>query len=262
MFTAMILDSLDGMHARRTKQTSKRGEFLDHWLDAIHIPLVSGTVALMLDVNPLILGLTMVLGSSIYNAQLCLYYRTGKFVSPPTSGMEAQVIGTGVLTLTGQMFYFSNRYTPAVAWTIWAICVAAVWAQGCQWWFFFDRLGRRPGGIFTFTLQVAALFGLYYWNGLGRLTFIVAVVFLSFRSSGTYVLRTLAKKPYDGHDIVSWAFIALAWAGFVWAPDVSLLGQSLTVLAVAAGAAVQIARNVVEVVRDRAALTPPARAGA
>ena len=41
MFSSMILDSVDGMHARRTNQTSKLGEFLDHWLDTVHVPLVS-----------------------------------------------------------------------------------------------------------------------------------------------------------------------------------------------------------------------------
>jgi hypothetical protein len=36
-----ILDCLDGQHARRTKQTSKLGELLDHCTDAIGIPLTT-----------------------------------------------------------------------------------------------------------------------------------------------------------------------------------------------------------------------------
>ena len=34
-----ILDCLDGQHARRTKQTSKLGELLDHCTDALGIPI-------------------------------------------------------------------------------------------------------------------------------------------------------------------------------------------------------------------------------
>ncbi len=41
MLLSMIGDSLDGMHARRTDQCSKLGEMMDHWLDAIIVPLTT-----------------------------------------------------------------------------------------------------------------------------------------------------------------------------------------------------------------------------
>ncbi|MFO0724246.1 MAG: CDP-alcohol phosphatidyltransferase family protein [Myxococcota bacterium] len=256
MFTGMILDSLDGMHARRTKQTSKLGEFLDHWLDAIHIPLVSGTLGLMLEVHPIVLGMIMLLGAGIYHAQLALYYRTAKFVSPPTSGMEAQVIGTAVLALTGVMFYFAPRYTPWVSWTVWLIALTAIWAQVRQWWFFYGRLDRKLDGILSFVLQAAALFGLYYLTGLGRLSFVLAVALLSFRCSGTYVLRTLAKHSYDGQDLPTWGFIAAAWGVFWFAPTLSWMGFSASALIVGLGAAYQVARNLYEVRKDYRVLVP------
>ena len=52
MFASMVLDCWDGMQARRTGRTSKLGELLDHWLDAIHVPLVSAGMALMLELPP------------------------------------------------------------------------------------------------------------------------------------------------------------------------------------------------------------------
>src|SRR5262245_58845331 len=41
MFLSMIGDCIDGLHARRTNQCTKLGEMMDHWLDAIIVPLVT-----------------------------------------------------------------------------------------------------------------------------------------------------------------------------------------------------------------------------
>merc|ERR1712096_383306 len=38
-FITMMLDCLDGMHARNTNQCSRFGEFLDHWADSVHTPM-------------------------------------------------------------------------------------------------------------------------------------------------------------------------------------------------------------------------------
>lgn len=43
-----VADCIDGLFARHTKQTSRLGELLDHWLDAISVPLVVLSLGLAL----------------------------------------------------------------------------------------------------------------------------------------------------------------------------------------------------------------------
>jgi phosphatidylglycerophosphate synthase len=46
-----ILDCLDGQHARRTGQTSKLGEILDHCTDALGIPICTAASLWSLEVD-------------------------------------------------------------------------------------------------------------------------------------------------------------------------------------------------------------------
>ncbi len=49
LFAYLCLDNLDGAHARKTKQGSPLGEFIDHWLDTLSGPLVTWGVCHGLD---------------------------------------------------------------------------------------------------------------------------------------------------------------------------------------------------------------------
>lgn len=256
MFSSMILDSVDGMHARRTNQTSKLGEFLDHWLDTVHVPLVSSSIALMLEVPAVILGLTLLSSVTIYHAQLALYHRGGKFVHPPTSGMEAQVIATVLLLTSGVVFYLWPRYTPGVGWFVIGAALSSFYFQARQVKFFYERLEWKLGGHLPFVLQGVALYALHLLGALGRLGFVVAVVALSFRGSGTYVLRTLAKRSYDGHEIATWGFLALAFAAHFFAADQIIMGQPLSAVIIGLCAVHQVLRNFADVSRDYLVLRP------
>jgi phosphatidylglycerophosphate synthase len=88
-FCCMVLDCLDGMHARATRQTSKLGELLDHWLDAFHVPLVGAGVVYALGLQPWALAMVHVGNAGLYSAQLIHYYHTRTFIA--TSGVEAQI---------------------------------------------------------------------------------------------------------------------------------------------------------------------------
>ncbi|MBT3221757.1 MAG: hypothetical protein HN348_21985 [Proteobacteria bacterium] len=50
-FAYLTLDCIDGSHARRTGQTSRLGEFLDHWLDGISGGVIVAAFALSLDAS-------------------------------------------------------------------------------------------------------------------------------------------------------------------------------------------------------------------
>lgn len=98
-FICMMLDCLDGMHARNTKQTSKLGEVLDHYFDAVHTPFVTGAVMLALRLPKWAIATIMVGNVAVYNSQLIVYHYQRIFV--PTAGVEGQ-IGTSIFFLFGE----------------------------------------------------------------------------------------------------------------------------------------------------------------
>ena len=92
LLMSMIGDHLDGMQARRTNQCSRLGEVIDHWLDALAVPLSSVGLAMALQLPAWILAPALIGTAMVYNAQLVLYHHTGRFVHPDTSGSDGQVL--------------------------------------------------------------------------------------------------------------------------------------------------------------------------
>ena len=84
------LDNLDGMQARRTNRCSKLGELMDHWLDAIHVPLANVGMAMALQLAPWAVVGVVVSGTMIYQAQVLHYHVKRVFIHPPTSGTDAR----------------------------------------------------------------------------------------------------------------------------------------------------------------------------
>jgi len=88
LFVYMTGDNIDGQHARRTKQTSALGEFLDHGLDgaASCAILFCSAFGLRID-GPYLAGL-VALGSLGFGGVFWAQYRTGTLVTPRISAME------------------------------------------------------------------------------------------------------------------------------------------------------------------------------
>lgn len=89
----LTFDNIDGAHARRTKQTSSLGEFLDHGLDGIAsaaILIVTGMV-LTIDHNWLIVALCM-LGAFSFVVLFWEQFRTGLLVIPRFSSTEGVTV--------------------------------------------------------------------------------------------------------------------------------------------------------------------------
>ncbi len=73
----MLCDCLDGMFARHTGRTSRTGEMLDHWLDAVSVPLLPLGFGLALQQPPwLVLAATAVV-SFLHFATFLHGYRAG-----------------------------------------------------------------------------------------------------------------------------------------------------------------------------------------
>lgn len=235
VFATMVLDCLDGMQARRTNRCSKLGELLDHWLDAIHVPLTSIAVVMALELPPWAIAAIVIPAAGCYNAQLVLYHHRGVFVQPPASGVDAQFAASVLFFLMAAAFAL---VPPDTAWLEWAI-VGAVWLaivlQLRLNLFFYVRLKGLVVHHLKFVLASAAFAALYLVGAIDAIAFVLAATFVSFRLTGSYVLSTIVGRRYGGMDygiFVGIALIALtlhervALAAPWLVEPVALLGRS------------------------------------
>lgn len=202
MAMSMVGDCLDGMHARGTDQCSKLGEMMDHWLDAIIVPLVTIGITFALQMDPWAIVAANVTAAMVYHGQLVLYHHTGEFIHPDTtSGVEAQFgVSIGYLAY-GILLWFVAR---DAAWLDLAISVIAVLGVIVQMkcnWFYYVRF--KPGLMRYHLIFVALCSGfgaLYLLQIIDAYAFALTIVFLSFRICGSYVLFSIVKKPFAGND--------------------------------------------------------------
>lgn len=224
----MIGDCLDGMHARRTGQCSKLGEMMDHWLDANVVPLSTLGITLALGMDPWALVLVNATATMVYQAQLTLYHDTGDFLVPDTtSGVEAQFgLSLGYCAVAA-LFFFVDRDALWLDISLAVVAVIGVYVQMRCNWFYYRKLGKHVTGHLMFAGYLFAFGGLYLWGAMDLAGFVVTLIFTSFRVSGSYVLRTLLKHPYDGVD-VGLILAPLAIAGvYMWLPNMAIAGTPL-----------------------------------
>lgn len=250
IFAQMVLDNLDGMHARATGQTSKFGEFLDHWLDAINVPLTSAAIAMALVVGPSLLVGVQLTAALVYNAQLVTYRRFGAFVHPPTSGTVAQFFLAVAFVALGPYFYFFPRELVLNQQLILLITLASIGMHLRQCWYYWSHL--RAGVLQQVPfLVLAALFGALYVGGvIGWMEYVLFSVFLSFRLTGSCVLNAVLRRDrQDGMD-----FGVLVGQGFLYfgatrLPEAALGGVGLPQLVAYGLMLYMIARNISDLVR-------------
>jgi phosphatidylglycerophosphate synthase len=202
VFISMLLDCLDGMHARRTGQTSHVGEVLDHWLDGLNTPLNAAAMALTLQLDPWTSAVVMVSMGMVYIAQLSVWHQTGHFLCPPTSGVDAQVLLSLSFIVAGVYYYvYPPILYPAMAqWFGLAFGWGAVLTAFKQLWWF----NVRGPSATMYTIRanlvvatVAILYPLGFIDGVGAY---VLMAIASFRVSGLYVLYTILGRSYGGLD--------------------------------------------------------------
>jgi phosphatidylglycerophosphate synthase len=213
MFISMLGDCIDGLHARRTNQCTKLGELMDHWLDAIVVPLATVGITCALQLPPWAMVAVNVTASMVYNAQLVLYHHTGRFVHPEAAtGVEGQFgLSLGYIGLAGFFFYI-DRNQPWLDMAMAALAVAGVIVQMRCNYFYYPKLGRTIVEHLHFVVLLSGFGVLYLLGAIGLHFFLLALVFTSFRVSGTYVLKTIVKERYTGNDLGLLAFIAAIFA--------------------------------------------------
>ncbi len=88
----LTFDNIDGAHARRTKQTSVLGEFLDHGLDGLASTAVLIMTGLILRMDQSWLVLLCALGAFGFVALFWEQFRTGLLVIPRFSSTEGVTV--------------------------------------------------------------------------------------------------------------------------------------------------------------------------
>jgi phosphatidylglycerophosphate synthase len=257
MFLSMLGDCLDGLHARRTNQCTKLGEMMDHWLDALVVPLATIGITSALQMPGWAMVTVNVSAAMIYNAQLVLYHHTGRFVHPePASGPEGQFgLAIGYVAIAG-LFYVVDRHQPWLDLSIVALAVAGTIVQLRCSIFYYPKLGRLVLEHAWFAGLCLGFGALYLCGALDQHYFLFTVVFTSFRICGTYVLRTIVKERYDGKDLGLLAFIVAIFVAHFLIKPADVAGIRVTDWLAALSCAYAIARNFLDFSRHYAQLKP------
>ncbi len=220
---SMIGDCLDGMHARKTNQCSKLGELMDHWLDAIIVPLTTVGITMALGMDPWAIAIVNVTAAMVYHGQLVLYHHTGKFIHPePATGTEAQLgLSIGYVALA-PLYYYVGRDHAWFDLGVAGIAVFGIFIQMKCNGFYYARLGGLMRYHLLFVVMGAGWAALYLLRVIDTYAFLLAVIFTSFRVCGTYVLFTIVKRRYGGNDLGIMAFIAAIFVAHYLLPSVQL----------------------------------------
>ena len=259
MFLSMIGDCVDGLHARRTNQCTKLGEMMDHWLDALVVPLASVGITAALEMPDWAMFTVNITAAMIYNAQLVLYHHTGKFIYPePATGPEGQFgISLGYIFIAG-FFYYVDRHQPWLDMAFAALAVAGTFVQLRCSIFYYPMLGRLVREHLWFVMLCLGFGSLFLLGAIDLHYFLFAVVFTSFRVCGTYVLRTIVKESYDGRDFGLLAFIVAIVVVHYGIQPAPIAGIRITNVLTALACAYTIARNFQDFGRHYGALKPRA----
>lgn len=108
VFAYVSLDNMDGAHARRTEQSSRLGEFLDHWLDTLNNGFVTLGACLAVGLGPLMTLLVFSAATlAFFGVQLELRY-TGVFRMGRIADIEGNTAVSGLyilVALFGHSFF-------------------------------------------------------------------------------------------------------------------------------------------------------------
>lgn len=228
VFVYMVTDCLDGMQARRTNRCSKLGQFLDHWVDAVGIPLCAAGFILTLELDPVTTVVAIITAIMVYNSQLVLDHHTGRFVQPPVSGVDATFMLSLSLPTIGAFLYIFPRETAWVGIGITAftwICVAAN-LRNCR--YYYVKMQKFMIGDHLKIVVLLLGFAVPYLAGFMSATaFCIVSSFICFRICGSYVLYNIIKRPYSGFDWATVVWIPVICIASLWIRPIDFHGYSL-----------------------------------
>ena len=228
VFIYMVTDCLDGMQARRTNRCSKLGQFLDHWLDALGIPLCAAGFILTLELDPVSTVVAIITAIMVYNSQLVMDHHTGLFVQPPVSGVDANFLLSLSYPLFGVFLYIFPRETMwvGVGLTAFAWCCIAINLSNCR--YYYVKMQKYMMGDHLKVVVLLLGFAVPYLAGFMSATaFCIVASFICFRICGSYVLFSIIKRPYGGFDWPTVLWIPAICVASLWIRPLDFHGYSL-----------------------------------
>jgi phosphatidylglycerophosphate synthase len=248
-----VADCIDGLHARATKQTSRLGELLDHWLDAISVPLVVLALGLAWAAPAWLVVASVAASGFLHFATFVHGFRAG-FVHLGAIGMlEGTCIGAaaGVVSALAGPELFSRALIGEFS--LAALLLASLLAGALFSLYAMRSLVRHARDF----LLVGTLLGtLGLWFAFGKLPAVSAgllVIAISSRLEGVVLRARLVRAPFVLRDPLLVTFVVAGTAASL----VFDLSAGLQILLGAAATAYGFARGAADFLRTVAELRAP-----
>jgi hypothetical protein len=189
-----------------------------------------------------------------------LQQQSGKFVNATTSGTEATFGASLGFVLLAALLLLFDRASPAVGIAFHVAAGVSILLQAKLNLFYYRRLGRAVVRHVPFVLTCGGFAALYLLGAIGQLAFLFAIVFVSFRISGTFVLCKILGRSYAGFDLGLGLWLVAMAGGHFLLPRFGVGGSygGLTIPNLLAwlSCGYMVARNLWDFVRHFSALRP------
>jgi phosphatidylglycerophosphate synthase len=195
IFIAMMLDCIDGIHARATKQCSKFGEALDHCFDSASTVIFSVVMILLLNPDKYTTYISLVLTSSTYIGQNILFRHKGVLIEPPINGPEAQCLLMVSYFLWSLYFYLGYKNETLNEMLIFIFMISGIIGLLRNLLFFRRKIELyNKQHMITYyryiTLHIMFCF-ISLFNSVPLKVFLLSYICFCFQTNGLYILYTI-----------------------------------------------------------------------
>ena len=145
IFAYLSLDNMDGAHARETGQSSRLGEFLDHWLDTLNNGFVILGACLAVGLGPLFTLLVLAAGTLAFFAVQLELRHTGVFRMGRVADIEGNTAVSALYLLIAVLGPEFFAQTPLEGGPSFAVLLGAG-VMGQALWTFLSAMLRLESG--------------------------------------------------------------------------------------------------------------------
>lgn len=212
LFTYTACDNIDGMHARATGQSSRLGEFLDHWLDSFSCIIVNMAMALVLGLHGSILVVYCISIGIAFFCTIWEHHYTGVFHSGRLGTNEGLLMVMGVYLAVfafqrpSWLLYDGSMNFVAFA-VLFAIVVSFYTAFICVW-----RVKRH---LYECVLLIAAMITIAivcYYNYIPDIFAAILILACNTMFCGKLIVEHLLQKKSPYRHLITLVFIVVTVA--------------------------------------------------
>jgi len=239
-FLYLCLDNMDGMHARRTGQSSPLGEFLDHWFDAFNAGFLVFGLYYATRQEPGVILLLLAGTNLAYFATMWEQRRTGVIRfgrGGQVEGVTSIVVVYLGITLLGHDALCRSKLfgliTVAQLTAVFLTLGYAATIAGCLW-----RTRKGYAEWIPLVLVTGAALSWFHWGSVGFFPMAFLLLFSNSHFGGRHVIARVLNRSYNSRDPIFLGGVAaaplLAWAaglppayqnGLGWLLALYLLGR-------------------------------------